>query len=55
MNSHNVDSDEAMKQGDEVLNASLLQYLRSVKRFSATIFYSVLNASSLLLLRKIAI
>ncbi len=30
MNSHNVDSDEAMKRGDEALNASSLQFLRSV-------------------------
>jgi hypothetical protein len=30
MNSHYVDSDEVMKQGDEVLNASSLQFLRSV-------------------------
>jgi hypothetical protein len=28
--SHNVDSDEAMKRGDEALNASSLQFLRSV-------------------------
>jgi hypothetical protein len=30
MNSHNVDSDEAMKQGNEALNASSLQFLSSV-------------------------
>jgi hypothetical protein len=30
MTSHNVDSEEAMKQGDEALNVSLLQFLRSV-------------------------
>jgi hypothetical protein len=30
MNSHNVDSDEAMKRGDEALKASSLQILRSV-------------------------
>jgi hypothetical protein len=29
MNLHKVDSDEAMKQGDEALNASSLQFLRS--------------------------
>jgi hypothetical protein len=29
-NSHNVESDEAMKRGDEALNASSLQFLRSV-------------------------
>ncbi len=33
-----VDSDEAMKRGDEVLNASLLQFLNSVKHFIVTIF-----------------
>jgi hypothetical protein len=37
----------AMKRGDEVLNASLLQCLSSVKRFIATIVFSALNASSL--------
>ncbi len=30
MTSNNVDSDEAMKRGDEALNASSLQLLRSV-------------------------
>jgi hypothetical protein len=30
MTLHNVDSDEAMKRGDEALNASSLQFLRSV-------------------------
>jgi hypothetical protein len=30
MTSNNVDSDEAMKRGDEALNASSLQFLRSV-------------------------
>jgi hypothetical protein len=30
-----VDSDEAMKRGDEALIASSLQFLRSVKRFTA--------------------
>jgi hypothetical protein len=44
-----------MKRGDEALNASSLQFLRSVKGFIATIFYSALNASSLLLLRKIVV
>jgi hypothetical protein len=33
INSNSVDSDEAMERGDEALNASLLQYFRSVKRF----------------------
>jgi hypothetical protein len=36
--SHNVDSDEAMKLGNEALNASSLQFLRSVYRFIATFF-----------------
>jgi hypothetical protein len=44
MNLYFFDSDEAMKRGDEALNASSLQFLRSVKRFIATNFYSVLNA-----------
>jgi hypothetical protein len=35
MNSYSVDSDEVMKRGYEALNASLLQFLRSVKRFIA--------------------
>ncbi len=33
MNLYSVDSDEAIKQGDEAFNGSLLQFLRSVKRF----------------------
>jgi hypothetical protein len=41
-----------MKRGDEELNASSLQFLRSVKRFIASILYSVLIASSPLLLKK---
>jgi hypothetical protein len=32
MNLNSVDSDEAMKQGDEALNASSLLFLRSIKR-----------------------
>jgi hypothetical protein len=32
---YSVDSDEAMKRGDEALNASSLQFLSSVKRFIA--------------------
>jgi hypothetical protein len=52
MNLYSVDSDEAMKQGDEALNASLLKFLGSVKHFIATIFYSALNASSPLILKK---
>jgi hypothetical protein len=42
---NSVDSNEEMKQGDEALNTSSLLFLRSVKRFIATIFYSALNAS----------
>jgi hypothetical protein len=41
-----------MKQGGEVFNGSSLQFLRSVKRFIASIFYSALNASSPLILKK---
>jgi hypothetical protein len=33
MNSFSFDSSEAMKKGNEVLNASSLQFFRSVKRF----------------------
>jgi hypothetical protein len=36
INLYFVDSDEAMKRGDEALNASWLQFLRSVKRFIAS-------------------
>jgi hypothetical protein len=36
MNLYFVDSDEAMKRDDEALNASSLQFLRSVKRFTAS-------------------
>jgi hypothetical protein len=39
----------AMKRGDEAFNASLLQFLSIVKRFIATIFFSALKASSLLI------
>jgi hypothetical protein len=42
----------AMKRGDEAFNGSSLQFLRSVKRFIASIFYSALNASSPLTLQK---
>jgi hypothetical protein len=35
MNLYFVDSDEAMKRGDEALNASSLQFLLSVKCFIA--------------------
>jgi hypothetical protein len=36
MNLYSVDSDEAMKRGDEAFNGSSLQFLRSVKRFIAS-------------------
>jgi hypothetical protein len=36
MNLHSVDSDEAMKQGDEALNTSSLLFLRTIKRFIAS-------------------
>jgi hypothetical protein len=49
MDLYGVDSDEAIKQGNEALNPSLLQFLSNVKRFIATIFVLALNASSLLL------
>jgi hypothetical protein len=35
MTLYSVDSDEAMKRGNEALKASLLLFLRSVKRFIA--------------------
>jgi hypothetical protein len=38
MNLYFVASDEAMKLGDEALNASSLQVLRSVKRFITSSF-----------------
>jgi hypothetical protein len=38
MDLYSVASDEAMKQGNEALNASSLQFLSSVKRFIATFF-----------------
>jgi hypothetical protein len=52
MELYTVDSNEAMKRGDEVFNGSSLQFLRSFKRFIASIFYSALNASSLLIFKK---
>jgi hypothetical protein len=36
MNSYSVDSNKAMERGDEALNASSLQFLRSIKRFIAS-------------------
>jgi hypothetical protein len=62
---YSVDSDEAMKRGNEALNASSLQFFSIVKRFIATICYQHLtlhrryflyerlfNASSPLLLKR---
>jgi hypothetical protein len=37
MNLYSVDSDEAMKRGDEAFNGSSLSFLRSVKRFIASL------------------
>jgi hypothetical protein len=53
MEIYSVDSDEAMKRGDEALNASSLQFLSIVKRFITTIFSGAINASSLLLFMEI--
>jgi hypothetical protein len=36
MDLYSVDTDEAMKRGDESLNASSLQFLSIVKRFIAS-------------------
>jgi hypothetical protein len=55
MNSHNVDSDEAMKRGDEALNATSLQFLRSVKRFITTIFTQRQTLHCHYFLRKIVV
>jgi hypothetical protein len=52
MNSYSVDSDEAMKQGDDAINASSLQFFRSFKHFIATNFYFVFNTSPPLLRSK---
>ncbi len=38
MNLYSVDNDEEMKQSDEALNASSLQFLSIVKRFIAVTF-----------------
>jgi hypothetical protein len=37
MDLYSVDSDEAMKRGNEALNASPLQFISSVKQFIAII------------------
>jgi hypothetical protein len=39
MDLNSVVSDEAMKQGNEALNTSSLQFFLSVKRFIAVTFY----------------
>ncbi len=54
MNSYSGDSNEAMKRGSEVLNTSLLQFLRSIKRCFPSMlrFYSALKVSSPLLFQK---
>jgi hypothetical protein len=52
MELHSVDSDIVMKRCDEAFNGSSLQFLRSVKCFFASIFYSALNASSPFILKK---
>jgi hypothetical protein len=49
MDLYSVDSNEAIKQGNEALSASSLQFLSSIKCFIATIFVLALNTSSLLL------
>jgi hypothetical protein len=49
MNSYTTDSDEEMKCCNEPLNASSLQFFRSIECYIATIFYSAINASSPLL------
>jgi hypothetical protein len=52
MNLNKVDSNEMMKRGDEKSNASSLLFLRSIKRFIATIFDPALKASSPLLYKR---
>jgi hypothetical protein len=37
MELYSVDSDEALKRGNEAFNGSSLQFLRSVKRFIASL------------------
>jgi hypothetical protein len=43
MDLYSVDSDEAMKQGDEALNSSSLQFLGSVKGFIASLLQLFLS------------
>jgi hypothetical protein len=51
INSYSVNNDEAMKQGNEALNASLLHFSEALKASSLHRhnFYSLFNASSALL------
>jgi hypothetical protein len=42
-NLYSVDSDEAMKRGDEAFNGSSLQFFRSVKRFTLHRFNMLLS------------
>jgi hypothetical protein len=37
MDLYSVDSDEAMKRGDEALNTSSLQFLSSIKHYIASL------------------
>jgi hypothetical protein len=46
MNSHSVDSNEAMRQGDEALKASLLKFLTSNKSFIASLLKFLLSIKS---------
>jgi hypothetical protein len=46
MNSYSVDSNEAMRQGDEALNASLLKFLTSNKSFIASLLKFLLSIKS---------
>ncbi len=50
MDLYSIDSNEAMKWGDEALNASSLQFLSRAKRFIASLLqFWALNVSLLLL------
>jgi hypothetical protein len=55
MNSHNIDSDEAIQGGDEALNALSLQFLRSVNALSLRFFTQHLTLHRRCFLRKIII
>jgi hypothetical protein len=52
MDLYSVDSDEAIKKGNEALNALSLQFLSSIKHFIAPFFFSALNALLPLLFMK---